>query len=82
MIAKREIWNYSDKGKVWAGKYKNSHNLPHWHYDYELIQVEEGCINVFCDKKKYTLQKDEALLIDSGAVHPCTPARRIPNCAY
>ncbi|MCI8343063.1 MAG: AraC family transcriptional regulator [Clostridia bacterium] len=69
MIAKREIWNYSDKGKVWAGKYKNSHNLPHWHYDYELIQVEEGCINVFCDKKKYTLQKDEALLIDSGAVH-------------
>ena len=29
MIAKREIRNYIQSTKVWAGKYRNSHNLLH-----------------------------------------------------
>ena len=69
MIAKREIWKYQDKVKVWVGKYKNSHNLLHWHYDCELLYVEKGVIDIFCDKKTHTLASGELLYVDSGQVH-------------
>ena len=69
MIAKREVRNYNAQTRVWVGKYKNSHNLLHWHYDCELIYVENGKINVFCDKKNHTLVKGDSLFIDSEQVH-------------
>ncbi len=69
MLAKREIWKYSDHGKVWAGKYRNSHNLLHWHPDCELICLERGGIDVFCNGKSYTLAVGQALFIDSEQVH-------------
>lgn len=69
MLAKHEIWQYSGTERVWAGKYKNSHNLLHWHYDCELICVESGSIDVFCDKKSHTLEAGNALFIGSGEVH-------------
>lgn len=69
MIAKHEIWKYSDSGRVWVGKYKNSHNLLHWHFDCELLYVESGKIDVFCDKKTHSLVSGQALFIDSGQVH-------------
>lgn len=69
MIAKREVWKYADKVKVWVGKYKNSHNLLHWHYDCELLYVEKGSIDVFCDKKTHRLSAGELLYVDSGQVH-------------
>ncbi len=69
MIAKRQIWNYTNSGQVWAGKYKNSHNLPHWHYDCELVCVERGTIDVFCDKRKFSLSRSQSLFIDSGQLH-------------
>ncbi len=69
MIAKHEIWKYSDTEKVWAGKYKNSHNLLHWHYDCELLYVEHGKIDVFCERVRHTLTDGQALFVDSGQVH-------------
>lgn len=69
MLAKHEVWKYSGNERVWAGKYKNSHNLLHWHYDCELIYVESGSIDVFCDKHIHTLSNGQALLIGSGEVH-------------
>ncbi len=69
MIAKRQIWNYSDNSKVWAGKYKNSHNLLHWHYDCELLYVETGAIDVFCERCTYTLTSGQAFFIHSGMMH-------------
>ncbi len=69
MIAKRQIWNYSDKAKVWAGKYRNSHNLLHWHYDCELVYVERGSIDIFCEKHRYTLKEGQSLFVDSGQMH-------------
>lgn len=29
MKAKREQWSYAPNAKIWAGKYRNSHNAPH-----------------------------------------------------
>ena len=69
MIAKREIWNYSDHGQVWTGKYRNSHNLLHWHPDCELICPAQGALDVFCNGRSYTLEVGQALFIDSEQVH-------------
>ncbi len=69
MIAKREVWNYAPSVKVWVGKYKNSQNLLHWHYDCELLYVEKGEIDVFCERKMHTLVTGEMLYVDSGQVH-------------
>ena len=69
MIAKREIWNYSDHGQVWTGKYRNSHNLLHWHPDCELICPAQGALDVFCIGRSYTLEVGQALFIDSEQVH-------------
>lgn len=69
MIAKREIWKYPEEAKVWVGKYRNSHNLLHWHYDCEFIYVEQGSIDVFCEKKTHHLRQGEALFTDSGQIH-------------
>lgn len=69
MIAKREIWNYAQSTGVWVGKYRNSHNLLHWHYDCELLYVEKGSIDVFCERRTHTLTVGDALLVDSETMH-------------
>ena len=69
MLAKREIWEYPEGAKVWVGKYRNSHNLLHWHYDCECIYVEKGSIEVYCERKQHLLKKGEALFADSGQMH-------------
>ena len=69
MSAQRETWNYRGNCKVWAGKYKNPHNLLHWHYDCELMYVDEGCAEIFCDRRRHTLTAGETLFADSGQVH-------------
>ncbi len=76
MIAKREIWNHDHATRVWAGKYRNSQNLLHWHYDCEFICVENGQIDVFCEGKTHTLSVGDSLFIDSEQVHymhACAP---------
>ena len=69
MIAKREIWTYPEEAKVWVGKYRNSHNLLHWHYDCEFVYVEHGSVEIFCEKKKHLLREGKAFFTDSGQMH-------------
>lgn len=69
MQAKRELWNYGVGERVWVGKYRNSHNLPHWHDDCELIFAEMGEVDVFCDGKTYALKAGDAMFICGGQVH-------------
>lgn len=71
MLAKHEVWKYQGAERVWVGKYKNSHNPPPLHYDCELLYVEEGEIDVFCEKKNYRLTRGDALFVASrsGALH-------------
>lgn len=69
MIAKREVWNYPKSAKVWVGKYRHSHNLLHWHYDCELLYVEKGGVDVFCQRKTHFLSAGDSLYIDRGQVH-------------
>lgn len=69
MIAQRQVWEYAKHVKVWVGKYKNSHNLIHWHSDCELLYVEHGSIDIFCNGKNHSLSDGEMLYVDSGQVH-------------
>lgn len=69
MAVRHELWNYAANEKVWAGKYKNSRNLLHWHSDCELLYVERGEIDVFCEGTTYFLQKGQSFFIDSEQVH-------------
>ena len=69
MIAQREVWEYAGQVKVWVGKYRNSHNMVHWHSDCELLYVEHGNIDIFCGGETHTLMDGELLYADSGQVH-------------
>ena len=69
MIAKRENRNLTLPNGVWVGKYRNSHNLPHWHFNCELLCVEKGEIDVFCGGRTHTLAQGDAIFIDSEEVH-------------
>ncbi len=69
MNAKHEQRTYEGKECVWVGKYRNSHNLLHWHHECELLYVERGKIDVFCGGKKYTLGESDAMYIHSGEIH-------------
>ncbi len=69
MSIKREQWNYLPGHKVWLGKYRNSHNLPHWHYDCELLYVERGSLEVYCNRQFYEVEAGRSFFIDSETVH-------------
>lgn len=73
MIAKQEIHTYRESVRVWAGKYRNSHNLLHWHGDCELIYVEQGSLEIFCEKKNHVVHEGESFLIDDEQVHSMRP---------
>ncbi len=69
MQVKREQWNYDKFSGIWVGKYKNSHNMPHWHYDCELLFVKRGNLKVWCNQTQYPLSAGQAFFIDSEQVH-------------
>ncbi len=69
MQAKREQWQYQKGAKVWVGRYKNSHNMPHWHYDCELLYVEHGELDIFCNGVNYRVRVGDEVFIDSEQVH-------------
>mgnify|MGYP004705387723 CR=1 FL=1 len=40
MLANFEKRAYNGTERVWTGRYRNLHNLPHWHLENELICVK------------------------------------------
>ncbi len=64
-----EMRIYEKNNKVWAGRYRNSQNLPHWHYDCELIYAERGSLDIMCNKRPYTIREGQAFFIDSEQLH-------------
>ena len=58
MLANFEQRDTSGAERVWTGRYRNLHNLPHWHLENELICVEQG-----------TLTAGESIFLASGEIH-------------
>lgn len=69
MRARREQRNYRNGTKVWIGRYRNSHNMPHWHYDFEVILCEKGALELFCDRSRFVLHPGDFFCVESGKVH-------------
>ncbi len=69
MIAKYEKRTLSDTVHVSAHKYKNLHNLPHWHMEHELIFVEYGTVELMMDNDFFTLDAGMCAFIKSEEIH-------------
>ncbi len=69
MRARREEWSYENAAHVQVRRYRNAHNVPHWHYDCELVFVENGALEIVCDDKAYTVSRGQVFFIDSKQVH-------------
>ncbi len=69
MLANFEPRNYKGKERVWSGRYRNLHNLPHWHLESELIYVECGQAVVSHNHQEYSLAEGEAIFLGSGEIH-------------
>lgn len=69
MLANFEKRSYEGKERVWAGRYRNLNNLPHWHLESELIYIEKGSIIVSNNHQKYSLDPGDAIFLSSGEIH-------------
>lgn len=69
MFVTYELRHYERGEKVWVGRYLNLQNLPHWHYDCELIYVEQGEVRVAVNDLNYLLHKGKAVFVQSGELH-------------
>ena len=46
------------------------HLVPwHWHEDFEMIMITEGCSHIHVEDTSITLHKGDALLVNSGVLH-------------
>lgn len=69
MLANYEFRKYNGEERIWVGKYKNLNNLPHWHYDCELITAEQGNALISVDGKIFKLLQGQSIFINSQQVH-------------
>lgn len=69
MLANFEKRSYDGKERVWVGRYRNLHNLPHWHLESELIYIERGKTTVSLNHQKYTLDSGDAIFLSSKDIH-------------
>lgn len=72
MLANFEQRSYKDYGRVWVGRYRNLHNLAHWHLEHELIYIEKGCVTVSHNDQEHLLRCGNLIYINSSQVHYIT----------
>ncbi|MHB8961868.1 MAG: helix-turn-helix domain-containing protein [Saccharofermentanales bacterium] len=69
MLANYENRLDKQKEKVWVGKYRNLHNLPHWHLECELIYIDKGAASISISHQTYDVTVGQCLFCGSGEVH-------------
>lgn len=69
MIAKFEKRAYAGNEHVWVGKYRNLHNISHWHMEHELIACREGSAQVMLDDTMFNITQQQCIFCHSGRVH-------------
>ena len=58
-----------DLSHVYPRKYKNLHNLPHWHKEHELILVQSGSAQITLNDTAHTLAEGAAAFFHSEDIH-------------
>lgn len=69
MLAKFEKRAYAGNEHVWVGKYRNLHNISHWHMEHELIACREGSAQVMLDDTMFNITQQQCIFRHSGCVH-------------
>lgn len=69
MLAKFEKRAYAGNEHVWVGKYRNLHNISHWHMEHELIACREGSAQVMLDDTMFNIIQQQCIFCHSGRVH-------------
>lgn len=69
MLAKFEKRAYAGNEHVWVGKYRNLHNISHWHMEHELIVCREGSAQVMLDDTMFNITQQQCIFCHSGRVH-------------
>lgn len=69
MLAKFEKRAYAGNEHVWVGKYRNLHNISHWHMEHELIVCREGSAQVMLDDTMFNITQQQCIFCHSGCVH-------------
>ena len=69
MLAKFEKRAYAGNERVWVGKYRNLHNISHWHMEHELIACREGNAQIMLDDTMYNITQRQCIFCHSGRVH-------------
>ena len=69
MLAKFEKRAYAGNEHVWVGKYRNLHNISHWHMEHELIACREGSAQVMLDDTMLNITQQQCIFCHSGRVH-------------
>lgn len=69
MLAKFEKRAYAGNEHVWVGKYRNLHNITHWHMEHELIACREGSAQVMLDDTMFNITQQQCIFCHSGRVH-------------
>ena len=69
MLAKFEKRAYAGNEHVWVGKYRNLHNISHWHMEHELIACREGSAQVMLDDTMFNITQQQCIFCHSDRVH-------------
>lgn len=69
MLAKFEKRAYAGNEHVWVGKYRNLHDISHWHMEHELIACREGSAQVMLDDTMFNITQQQCIFCHSGCVH-------------
>lgn len=69
MLAKFEKRAYAGNEHVLVGKYRNLHNISHWHMEHELIACREGSAQVMLDDTMFNITQQQCIFCHSGRVH-------------
>ena len=69
MLAKYEKRTYVGSEHAWVGKYRNLHNISHWHMEHEIITCCQGRSQVMINDRLFELNAGECAFCPSGSVH-------------
>lgn len=69
MAASFERNKHLSDAQIWVGKYRNLHNLPHWHLAHELIACRGGNAEVMLEGRTITVCDRFAVFVPSGSIH-------------
>jgi AraC-like DNA-binding protein len=69
VLARFERRVFREGCKVWIAKYRGLHNIPHWHFENELIACSQGSATVNIDGDTYNIKKNMCVYLRSEIVH-------------